>query len=205
MTLINPGVVYVAYGQKALQEARFSAESLTMVHREWPVVVISDHEVGWAPSIEWVDRGTPGRWAKVNLDVLSPFEGTLFLDADTRVYGDLRIGFNLLELGWDMVMVHSQPQGGALLGHLTDHERIVTLSQCSIDPLQLNTGVIWFQKSERVRRLFREWRVEWERFKDKDQGALLRALEKCKTSIALLGRPYNGGAVVGHRFGAARG
>lgn len=203
--MINPGVVYVAYGNRARLEARFSAESLATVHRDWPVTVISDGEVGWAPSIEWQDRGTPGRWAKVNLDVLSPFEYTLFLDADTRVYSDLRVGFSLLERGWDMVMIHSQPQGGNILGHLTENERLVTLSQCSIDPLQLNTGVIWFRKSERVRLLFREWRNEWERFKDQDQGALLRALEKRTVTIALLGRPFNGGSVVGHRFGAARG
>lgn len=202
---MNPGVVYVAYGSKALLEARLSAESLAMVHREWPVTVISDHEVGWAPCIEWEDRGTPGRWAKVNLDQLSPFEHTLFLDADTRVYGDLWIGFNLLERGWDMVMVASIPQGGEILGHLTDQERAATLAECRIEPLQLNTGVMWFRKSQRVQMLFREWRNEWERFKDKDQGALLRALEHYKLRIALLGRPFNGGAVVAHRFGAARG
>ena len=203
--MINPGVVYVAYGANALKEARLSAESLARVHREWPVTVISDHEVGWAPSIEWENRGTPGRWAKVNLDQLSPFEDTLFLDADTRVYGDLWIGFNLLERGWDMVMVPSKPQEQYILEHLTDWERMTTLTECRIEPLQLNTGVIWFGKTNRVKLLFRQWRLEWERFQDKDQGALLRALERYKPRIALLGRPFNGGAVVGHRFGAARG
>lgn len=200
------GVLYVAYGSKARQEARLSAESLRRVHPAWPVTVITGEEpVGWAPSVEWADLGTPGRWAKVNLDVLSPFSRTLFLDADTRVYGNLDVGFRLLRHGWDMVMVASKPQGGQILGHLDDHERDVTLATCAIDPLQLNTGVMWFQKSYRVRLFFREWRRQWERFKDKDQGAFLRALEKRTVSIALLGYPFNGGSMVGHRFGACRG
>ena len=200
------GVVYVAYGRKARQEARLSAESLYRVHPSWPVAVVTEGDpVGWAPSIPWVDLGTPGRWAKVNLDKLSPFEPTLFLDADTRVYDSLEVGFRLLGYGWDMVMVPSIPQGGDLLGHCTEQERNATLAETSIDPLQLNTGVIWFTKSPRVALLFREWRKEWERWKDKDQGALLRALERNTAYIALLGRPFNGGAVVGHRFGACRG
>ena len=67
------------------------------------------------------------------------------------------------------------------------------------------SGVIWFRKSEDTTRLFREWRSQWVHYKDKDQGALLRALELSTAHIALLGRPFNGGAVVGHRFGMARG
>ena len=45
----------------------------------------------WARTIQWADLGTPGRWAKVNLDKLSPWDQTLFLDADTQTmidYGD---------------------------------------------------------------------------------------------------------------------
>lgn len=199
------GVLYAAYGDKARLEARLSVESLSRFHPEWPVSVIGDREVGWAPFIEWPDLGTPGRWAKVNLDQLSPWQYTLFLDADTRVYNRLIVGFSLLDHGWDMVMVPSLPQGGDMLGHCTDEERAYTLATVGLDPLQLNTGVIWFRKSKRVRALFAVWRAEWMRFRDKDQGALLRALEKRKAHVALLGRPFNGGAVVGHRFGACRG
>ena len=202
---MDRGVLYVAYGQNARQEARLSAESLARIHPDWPVCVACDPEVGWAPSMLWPDIGEPGRWAKVNLDTISPWEYTLFLDADTRVYGRLDIGFDLLSRGWDMVMVPSLSQGADVLGHLTEAERDVTLWECQIEPLQLNTGVIWFRKSYRVGLFFAEWRRQWGRFKSKDQGALLRALEKRAVSIALLGRPYNGGTVVAHRYGAARG
>lgn len=202
---MSKGVLYVAYGSTARQEARYSAESLYRVHPDWPVLVISDTaDVGWAPSVAWDDLGTPGRWAKVNLDTLTPWDQTLFLDADTRVYDRLDIGFNLLDKGWDVVIVPSIPQGDDLLGHCSEAERQATLWECQIDPLQLNTGVMWFGKSQRTKMLFRQWRTEWLRWKDKDQGALLRALEQRTVRIALLTRPYNGGPVVGHRFGACR-
>jgi len=200
------GVLYVAYGAKARQEARLSAESLARVHPRWPVCVITDgEEVGWAPSIHWPSLGAPGRWAKVNLDILTPWEHTLFLDADTRVYDRLDVGFAYLDQGWDMAIVPSIPQGTEVLGHCSGPERFATLWECRIEPLQLNTGAMWFGQSVRVKRLFQAWRREWMRWKDKDQGALLRAIEHRTARIALLGRPYNGGAVVAHRFGMARG
>lgn len=203
---MTKGVLYVAYGTNARREARLSAESLTRVHPRWPVCVITEgDDVGWAPTIQWPDIGTPGRWAKVNLDLLSPWDQTLFLDADTRIYDRLAAGFAYLDRGWEMVIVPSIPQGGDLLGHCSEAERSATILETRIDPLQLNTGVIWFRKSYRVKLLFTAWRDEWMRWKDKDQGALLRALERRTARIALLGRPFNGGAVVAHRFGMARG
>ena len=82
----------------------------------------------------------------------------------------------------------------------------MTLDELRDDfPLMLNTGVMWFRRSERLDRFSQEWRREWRRFKRHDQGALLRALEKCPVRLWLLGRDYNGGEIVEHRFGKARG
>lgn len=198
------GVLYVAYGQPAIDEARRSIESLKRYHPAWPVAIVAQKPVQGAKLVKEPDSdGAPGRWAKVRLDKLSPFDDTLFLDADTRVYGKLDMGFEILQAGWEMVMVASGPQASEALGHLCDKERYETLTE-TIDPLQLNTGVIWFRKTERVKRLFEEWRRQWLRYKDKDQGAFLRALEARPVKLFLLGRPFNGGAVVGHRFGACR-
>jgi len=72
-----------------------------------------------------------GRWAKVNLDAISPWDQTLFLDADTRVYDKLDIGFKLLDLGWDLVIVPSIPQGGDLLGHCSEAERQASIWETS--------------------------------------------------------------------------
>jgi hypothetical protein len=195
------GVMYVAFGAKAHREAADSIASLRQYH-DWPVLVVGDKPIAGERFRRIEDRGTPGRWAKVNLDKLSPWSQTLFLDADTRVCGRLDLGFRLLDFGWQVVMVPSLPQREKGLRHLSVEERRVTLDELPVDPLQLNTGVMWFSRDAAP--LFDVWRAEWERWRDKDQGAFLRALERRPAKIALLDQAFNskGGAVVDHRFGA---
>jgi len=195
------GVVYVAYGQSAVEEATASIHTLRHFH-DWPITVIGD-EIEGTDHVICHDVGKPGRWAKVNLLDLSPFEHTLFLDADTRIRGKLDIGFHILDAGWDLVIVPSEIQKQPL-HHLDENERDVTLSEMGDGfPLMLNTGVMWFRRSARLKRFSEEWRREWRRFRRHDQGALLRALERCPVRLWLLGRDYNGGEIVEHRFGKA--
>jgi hypothetical protein len=199
---MDSGVIYVAYGHKARNEARQSITSLQLLHN-WPVLVVGDAPLPESDFYRPFDApGTPGRWAKVNLDKLTPWEHTLFLDADTRIHGDLSVGFRLLEAGWDVAIVPSRPQHNDALRHLDADERRETLRELPADPLQLNTGVMWFGPGAAP--LFEMWREEWTRWKDKDQGALLRALQRCPVKVALVGQAYNDrdGAVVDHRFGA---
>jgi len=129
---MDKGVMYVAYGRKAYNEAVASIETLRKFH-DWPVLVVGDKPIKGAKHSNWKDRGTPGRWAKVNLNRVTNWEYTLFLDADTRIHGDLSGATPLFEL----------------------------------------------------------WSKEWERWKDKDQGAFLRALYKHPVNLAVLGWPFN--------------
>jgi len=201
---VSRGVIYVAYGMAAVKEANESIKTLRCYHPTWEIAIIGEERLPGTRFIKAVDTsgGTPGRWAKTRLDILSPFDNTLFLDADTRIYSDLDIGFNILNHGWELIMVPSLPQGEESLKHLSEEEREVTMAE-TMRPLQLNTGVMWFRKTERVKALFAEWRRQWQRYKDKDQGAFLRALHRYPVSLWLLGRPFNAGAVVGHLFGRA--
>ena len=196
--------VYIAYGEPACKEARLSIKSLRE-HNTGDVTVVSDKGLDLGKSHKMdAGPGTPGRWAKVNLDCLG-FEQTCYLDADTRVYGSLQVGFDILAAEWDMVIVPSSNQGSELLYHVSEAEREATLSELgNSDVLQLQGGAFWFQRNERTLALFDAWRAEWLRWKGQDQGALLRALNKAPVRLWLLGRPFNGGAVVGHRFGMAR-
>lgn len=200
------GVVYIAYGDPAIKEAEQSIKTLRRFH-DWPIIVVGEHD-RFPPNAEYLDYpdvsgGYPGRYAKVNLPMISPFDLTLFIDADTRIRSDaLAVGFDILRAGWDMVMVASQFG----LGHLETEDEEYTLSVLPhAEPVQLNTGVIWFRKTPRVFGFFADWWREWKRFKHRDQGAFLRALYWNPARIFLLGYPFNSsaGAVVNHRFGQA--
>jgi hypothetical protein len=144
------------------------------------------------------------RWAKVSLDQWSPFAHTLYLDADTRIRGDVSAGFNILADGFDLVICPSIQQGNDSLHHVGADDKERTLSTIGYDDaLQFQGGVFWFRKSDAMRALFRAWREEWLKFEEQDQGALMRALHRCPVKMWVLSNVWNGGAVIDHRHGKA--
>ena len=88
--------------------------------------------------------------------------------------------------------------------HLQDSEAETTLKDLGYLPLALQCGVMFISRNERTLAFWRTWHEEWMRFMDEDQGAFLRALKRVPLKIWLLGRPFNGGVVIDHRFGMAR-
>ena len=189
------GTIYVAYGERAKQETAKSAASLRR-HNDLPIITIDETVF---------DRPGPGaRWAKLNVDRLSPFDYTLYLDADTRVNGDVSAGFGMLGDGWDLLIAPSVNQGHECFRHIGQIENQATLDELENPfPLQLQAGVMFFHR-ERCARLFAAWRDEWLRFKGQDQAALLRALNREPVRVLLLGRAWNGGELIEHLFGRAR-
>ena len=199
---MSQGVCMVAYGEPARQEAAASIESLRRFH-DWPVTVIGEPVDGATHHLPYPDTDQGGRWAKVNLDKLSPYAETLYLDADTRVRQPIGAGFEILSDGWDMVCTTSQNQSGDWLWHIDEEDRDATLQEAG-HMLQLGGGVFWFKRNARTTRLFEAWRAEWTRWRNQDQGALIRALYREPVRVWLLPRLWNGGAIVEHRFGKAR-
>jgi len=197
------GVVYVAVGSNALKEACESRDTL-LQHNNLPYEIVKT--VPNQPPLTSADQ--LAHWLKVNIDLITPFESTLLLDADTRVKGDLSVGFDILAKGWDLVMVPSKPPyEGASLWNLSSEERQITLDELGLwTHVMLNTGLLYFNNTTRVKNLFEAWRKEWLRFKDRDQGAFLRALRRNPVRLWLLGYPFNsaGGEVVDHLFGRAQ-
>jgi len=204
------GAVYVVYGEPALDQARLSIQSLHQHRADMPVTVIGDQwgeslcEQPFCVYVYHSERDQGGRWAKVNLDSLSPYELTLYLDADTRVREDLSSGFELLADGWDVAIVPSECQGQRMLWHVGMEDKATTLDAWPCEPLQLQGGVFYFRKSAATATLFQIWREQWLMYEDQDQGALLRALAFSPVRVWLLGRPWNGGALVSHLFGRAK-
>lgn len=200
------GIISIALGPAARREAAAALASLRQ-HTDLPTAVIGDPVPGADQTIP-PPAGGPGgpasRLAKLNLDTLSPFEGALYLDADTRVHGDPAAGFRLLADGWDLAIAPSGRQGNDTLGHLPPADRGDTLAAlANPEPLNLQAGVFFFHR-QRCAPLFAAWREEWQRFQDQDQGALLRALNRVPLRVWLLGRDWNGGQLIEHLFGRAR-
>jgi len=195
------GVVTVALGMNAQEEAKKSITSL-LKHNRFPTKILKEF------GSEGATVAQQAHWAKVNVDLWSPFDPTLMLDADTRVKGDLSLGFKILKQGWELVIVPSVPlREGQILWNLSGEERQITLQELGTwRHVMLNSGVVFFRKTEQVHHFFEAWREEWLRFKGPDQGAMLRALRRRPVSIWLLGYPFNslGGSVVDHLFGRAK-
>jgi len=196
---VNEGVIYIATNQRALNEANTSAELLRGDYR----IIGTD----------WKDSGAipPGlnpeqasRWYKTNLYNQSRYKYTLYLDADTRPRGDYRWMFQALASGWDLLISFSAQQADECLWHISEDEREFTYQSIGYVPLQWQCGVMAFRKHARVRRLFELWHTEWNIYRGQDQAAFLRALYQQPVKLWILGRPWNGGAMINHLYGRCR-
>lgn len=194
------GVVYVTYGQKAQQEVMESIKSLKQ-HNNLPVTVIDE---SLFPGDWKMTNSQRARWGKLNIPELVDYDNVLYLDADTRIHGDLSIGFSFLDT-WDMAIAPSKNQGADLFAHIPDPvEKMATVEEIGNPwPLQLQAGLMFFRRLE-CAKFFETWRACWLEYGDQDQAAFLRALHREPIRVWLVGRPFNGGELVEHRFGACR-
>ena len=200
--MVSQGIVYIAYGAKAMREAESAIQQGQ--HGYETFLIGHAAELKASQMLKPRTSAQTARYTKTSLDRLSPYDHTLYLDADTRVTGNLQPGFDLLVAGFDMVIVPSASQGNDLLWHISEEEREVTFDECGYHPLQLQAGVFWFAKNIRTKAFFHAWREEWLRWSGEDQGAFTRALRRSPLKLWLLGRPFNGGPVIQHHFGACR-
>lgn len=188
------GVVYIVYGNQARIEAEQSIASLLRFN-DLPITIISD-DFGMTPEQN-------SRLAKVNLPQLVEYDKVLYLDADTRIKGNLSALFEILD-DWDLALAPSKNQDNDLFRHIKNVvEKEETLRELgNWRPLQFQCGVMAFSR-ERCKQLFEEWQRQWQRWKGQDQAALLRALAIEPVRVWLLGKDWNSenGAIIQHLFG----
>lgn len=191
------GAIYVAYGEQA-RAMLPEGSCIYAPGLELPFIVVSE-DILPEPAL-----ATPGRMAKTLLPELTPFKNTVYLDVDTEVKSsDILTGFNLLDMGWELVICPSQQD--EWLGHLKPESREHVFESLRWRPLQLQGGVFWFRNTAQIHRLFDHWQSYWaELGRGEDQGALLMALQACPVKTWLLGPAFNGGEVIAHNFGALR-
>ena len=192
----SKAVFWVAYGDQANEMARKSKASVSEFC-DLPQRVITQ-------DIGAVSNKMASRYAKTSLLEWTTFDQLLYLDADTLVRQQITEPFFMLDDGWDIVMTPSRNQDDDLMWHISDGEREATLQALGYRPLALQCGVMWMARNERTREFWQVWHEEWLRYGEEDQAAFLRALNRVPLKVWLLGFPWNGGAIIEHRFGACR-
>ena len=193
---MTDGIVFIACGEPADQQSRYAMSALKESGNDYPTQIIGG-DYGAA-------NKQASRRAKVTLLDATQYDHTLYMDADTRARESLQPLFDILSDGWDMVMAISGNQDSEVFWHVGENERQMTMQEIGIRPLQLQCGVMAVAKNTATWALFDAWRKEWMRYSGEDQAAFVRALYQAPVRIWLLAQPWNGGAAVGHNWGALR-
>lgn len=190
------GIYCVAMGEPA----RHCAAELLASIREWlpeiPVALCGDRSLGMEDVfIYHPDSDVGGRRAKLRAYDFSPWEVTLYLDVDTIVCGDIRFWFQVIEDGWDMAIAKDPHLMDTMESfQRSNNQQEIAYTRAELGTLktfQFNGGVWSFARSERMASFFRLWLEEWDRFAQRDQGALIRALWANPLRVFVLGNEWN--------------
>src|SRR5512139_1458665 len=119
---MRDGIAFVVYGDKAEQEYAGALQALKVSGNEYDITKIG-------LDLGAVSSKQASRFAKTKLLSLVDYDRVCYLDADTRVRESLRVGFEILSDGYDMVMIPSANQGQEAFWHVGEPERQTTLEQ----------------------------------------------------------------------------
>lgn len=178
------GVLYIATGKAFVDASNNSAESVKKYCPDLPVHIFTDEPTADDSHFDSVAPiANPHYRSKVDYLPRSPFQRTLYLDADTRVCADIREMFDLLDR-FDIAFTHA-------------HLRAWTYRQAWTRQLpysfpQFNGGVILYKNSEPVIEFLEKWKTAFhETGFEKDQVTLRELIWKSDISVATLPPEYN--------------
>lgn len=190
-TIKNEGFVYVATGEKYVEEARHAALTLRKYHPETPICLVTDKPTGEAFWKDLVILEKPAYGFRDKMAMWQcPYERFIFLDTDVRVLGKLDDLFTLLRR-FDFA------------GHQLFEGHDCTPPGVPDAFPEFNTGMLAFQRNERTAQLFKLWAEHYERFLAEntgdhydysnigDQKSFRYALYHSSVSLAVVGPEYN--------------
>ncbi|MWG33019.1 hypothetical protein [Halomarina oriensis] len=183
---MSRGVLYIATGPDHAREACLSAESVKTAMPDVPVALATDQDVE-SPSVdEYLDVPDPayGFADKVYNLERTPFDRTVFLDTDTYVAHDISELFDVLD-GFDVAA--NQFPSWSPGDEWTDD-----IPECYPE---YSTGVLAYERSDRVWRFFEEWKTAFEDIaaqgETEDQYSFRRASYEGDVRIATVPANYN--------------
>ncbi len=192
------GIYCVAFGEPSRRCASKLITSIKKFMPDVPVALCGAKPLGMEDVfIEQPDSDVGGRRAKIRAYRFAPanWRSTLYLDADTEVVAPIYRFFEWIEAGWEFVIC-KDPHLIDTMHAFERRNNQAELAQIAetiktLHALQINGGVWAFARNERVAGFFHRWEQEWERYAQRDQGALLRALYADPLRVLWLGNEWN--------------
>jgi hypothetical protein len=195
------GIIYIVVGKRYLQRAEISAYSLKKIMPDLPITLFSSNKAS-SPYFDNVIlineeiENSSFRSPKIPYFLRSPYDYTLFLDADTYICSEFYELFNLLNY-FDIAVAHDtfrlHTMNDAALGDI--------IRQIPESYPMFNTGVILFRNSTSIKSLFEKWLLTFEDNCDLirnsggnyfgDQTAFREAIYSSDVRIATLAPEYN--------------
>ncbi len=194
------GVIYIATGEKCVNEALVSAASLKRYMPDLPVTLFSDIHIAseYINNVVSIKEPTNTFEDKIRNIYKSPYDYTLYLDADTYICDDFSELFDLLD-NFDIAAAHNYGRRFST-GRYSD--KAITTSFPTF-----NCGVILFKKSVKTRELFSGWLRLYLRNKRRqradvnhkkiqggvlnDQHSFREAVYESDARVCILARNYN--------------
>jgi hypothetical protein len=204
----NRGIIYCATTSIAyLEAALISALALRQHEPELPITLVYDlasipqwlfhdqlQEHNITPRFVDTSHLSPlvfsSRWIKTRLNQFSPYAETLFLDGDILPLQPVLDLWEALSEN-DFAMVPDRLPTIGECDHIAAVEKNYTLGRLPGTTRQFNSGVMLWRNTPNVKMLFQQWHLEWLRFEQQDQLALVRAIATAETGITELPRTYN--------------
>lgn len=202
------GIIYMAFGEKALRGIERSIATMRRIGYSYPITIIGDLKQGSGflskcNYIKWEGQSPFDKSKAKNFQfragrvkpyacLLSPYDYTMYIDADTEYVKPIQEAFELLSK-YDLCITQEKGTLGklynqALAGweiNLNERDRtILELGEGTENKHFINSGVIFFRKNESTNKLFEDWAKEWLRFQEWDeQLAFMRAINKNNVNV----------------------
>lgn len=179
------GVIYVATGKGYTNMALASAQTVKQWHPTLAIHLFTDQkriQSSFIDSYALIEN--PNRRSKIEYLQQSPFEETLFLDADTRLIHSLGDIFDWLNRH-DVVMAHAQRRN-------TFATNQTWKADVSNTYVQFNSGIIVYRNTQKLRQLFTAWQQAYTKTAFRlDQVTLRELCWESGLSIGILPPYYN--------------
>lgn len=187
------GIIYVATGVNFIKMAIQSARSFHKYSPSLKIHLFADWQTSGfnfatdsQPFTSVTNIEKPHSRSKIEYMPLTPFDRTLFLDADTYALGDISNIFGVLD-EFDFALTHAHLRASRLKTWRTSIPEAFP---------QFNSGVILYKQTKAIAQLFADWKLAFAQAGfDTDQITLRELLWLSQIRLATLPPEYNIGNI----------